>query len=77
MKNQNTKARLRNGLCGLSILAAMCATGCQVDIAGQVHPSPHYHSDDVQYFAPGSEFPLQVEASRMKAYNAQQQLQGR
>lgn len=64
-------ARLRNLLCGLGLFAALSATGCQVDVGGQTLPSAFWQSDDVQYFAPGTEFPLSREAAAMKAYNAQ------
>ncbi len=59
----------------LSAAAVACAglTGCQVDIGGQTLPSPYYISDDVQYFAPGSEFPLAKEAASQKAYAAQRE----
>ena len=61
------------GVCG--ILAAITATGCQVTVGGQTLPSPYYHTDDVQYFAPGPEFVLSKEAAAQKAYNAEQKLQ--
>ncbi len=54
----------------LGLVAAMTATGCQVDIGGQIHPSPYYLGDDVQYFAPGSEMKLSNEAAQLKAYDA-------
>ena len=38
-------------------------TGCQVNVGGQTLPSPFYLDDDVQYFAPGPEFPLSREAA--------------
>jgi hypothetical protein len=38
-------------------------------------PSPYYLKDDVQYFAPGSEFKLSREAAAMKAYQADQAAQ--
>ena len=49
------------------------STGCQITVGGQTLPSPYYFSDDVQYFAPGSEFKLSKEAAAMKAYNTEQQ----
>jgi hypothetical protein len=52
-------------------------TGCQVTVGGQTLPSPYYIDDDVQYFAPGSEFKLSNEAAALKAYKAEQELQGR
>ncbi len=63
----------------LSAAAIACAglTGCQVDIGGQTLPSPYYIYDDVQYHAPGSEFPLAKEAAAQKAYAAQREQIGR
>ena len=58
---------LRCMLAFLVLSAALGVTGCQVDIGGQMHPSAHYMSDDVQYFAPGPEFKLANEAAAMKA----------
>ena len=46
-------------------------TGCQSQIGGQTLPSPHYLTDDVQYFAPTGEMKLQREAAVMQEYNAQ------
>ncbi len=53
-------------LLGLVALAALGVTGCQVDIGGQIHPSPYYLDDDVQYFQKGPEFKLAREAAAMK-----------
>ncbi len=39
------------------------SSGCQVNVGGQTLPSPFYLDDDVQYFAPGPEFPLSQEAA--------------
>ena len=58
-------------VCGVG-LAALSATGCQVQVGGQTLPSPYYLDDDVQYFAPGTEFKLPKEAAAMKAYEADQ-----
>lgn len=58
-------------------LTATCLTGCQVDVGGQTLPSAYYLNDDVQYFAPGPENKLSREAAAMKAYRADQALQGR
>ena len=57
-------------LLGVSLLATLSATGCQVDIGGQTLPSPYYMSDDVQYFPPGHEFKLANEAAAMAADRA-------
>jgi hypothetical protein len=37
-----------------------------VEYAGQTLPSPYYHSDDIQYYAPGPEFKLAREAAAMQ-----------
>jgi hypothetical protein len=67
---KNSQRALKNLLGSLGIIAALTATGCQVDIGGQLHPSPYYLSDDVQYFPAGSEFKLSNEAAQMKAFDA-------
>lgn len=56
---------------GLALVSV--ATGCQVQVGGQTLPSPWYHTDDVQYFAPGPEFKLTREAAAMKAYKAEEE----
>ena len=68
---------LRSVLVGLGLVAAVGATGCQVDVGGQTLPSPYYMSDDVQYFAPGAEFKLAREAAAMKAASQEQELMQR
>lgn len=55
-------------------VAAIASTGCQIDVAGQTLPSPHYVYDDIQIYPKGAEFKLQNEADAMKAYKAEQQL---
>jgi hypothetical protein len=62
-------------LCGLGFTATLL-TGCQVDVGGQTLPSPYYLNDDVQYFGPGPENKLSRENAAMKAYRADQALQG-
>ncbi len=42
---------------GLAVLGLVASTGCQVEYAGMTLPSGKYFQDDVQYFAPGPEFP--------------------
>ncbi len=42
---------------GLAFAALLGSTGCQVEYAGMTLPSGKYFHDDVQYFAPGPEFP--------------------
>jgi hypothetical protein len=66
---------LRSVLAGLGLLVVLGVTGCQVDVGGQTLPSPYYLTDDVQYFAPGPEFPLSREAAALKAAQAEQALQ--
>lgn len=61
---------------GALIAGALGSTGCQITAGGQLLPSPYYIDDDVQYFGPGSEFKLQQEAAAIKAFNADQALQG-
>jgi hypothetical protein len=58
-------------LCSLGLLMVLCATGCQVNLAGQTLPSPYWLFDDVQYFAPGTEFKLQKEAAQLQAHSSQ------
>ena len=77
MKSNRSKGWMHAVLCGLGLAAALSATGCQVSVSGQTLPSPFYTQDDVQYFAPGPEFKLTQEAAMMKAYNTDQQLEGR
>ncbi len=75
MKVKSSAAWFHAALCGCGLLAALSTTGCQVTVGGQTLPSPYYHTDDVQYFAPGPEFILSKEAAAQKAYNAEQKLQ--
>jgi hypothetical protein len=56
----------RTGLLVLAVLVAVGATGCQVDIGGQVHPSGYYMSDDVQLFTAGPEFKHANEAAALR-----------
>ena len=69
------QSRLRAALLGTAMAVSMGLTGCQVDVGGQLLPSPYYLSDDVQYFAPGSEFPAAAEAAAQQQYAAEQALQ--
>lgn len=67
MISGNLAKRLLGGaLIGLGLLGLGGLWGCQVDVGGQTLPSPYYMQDDVQYFAPGSEFRLAREAAAMK-----------
>ncbi len=76
MKSNHSRGWVHAMLCGAVLATAVTATGCQVSVNGQTLPSPYYIYDDVQYFPPGPEFKLSEEAALMKAYNADQQLQG-
>ncbi len=76
--NSSTKRRpLRSILAGLVLFGCLGAIGCQSDFSGQTLPNPDYMSDDVQYFAPGSEFKLANEAAAMKAQSEEAALQNR
>lgn len=55
----------------LAVVGLSLLTGCQSQIGGQTLPSPHYLTDDVQYFAPTGEMKLQREAAVMQEYQAQ------
>ena len=65
----------RTGLLGLAMVVAIGATGCQVDIGGQVHPSPYYMSDDVQLFTAGPEFQHSNEAAALRQQAQEEALQ--
>ena len=70
MSDKKNHVALR--LCTVIAIAGLgLFTGCQSQIGGQTLPSPHYLTDDVQYFAPTSEMKLQREAAVMQEYNAQ------
>ncbi len=68
MSEKTAQSAARRGLCGLALLASLAATGCQVDVAGQTLPSPFWHQDDVQWFAPGPEMKVEREAQAQQAY---------
>ena len=57
----------------LAVVDLSALTGCQSQIGGQTLPSPHYLTDDVQYFAPTGEMKLQREAAVMQEYKAQRE----
>lgn len=63
MSSENRKNGWQHLACCAALFASLAATGCQVNVGGQTLPSPYYLSDDVQYFAPGPEFPLAREAN--------------
>ena len=71
MKTNRPNTLFRALLLGCGI-TALGATGCQSHIGGQILPSPYYIEDDVQYFAPGPEFPLSEEAAAQQAYKGDQ-----
>ena len=75
MKPEAAKRWLSSVLCAFGLLASISSSGCQVSVGGQTLPSPYYLTDDVQYYAPGTEFKLSREAAAMKAYKAEQELQ--
>ena len=54
------------------VLAAMASIGCQVDVGGQTLPSPHYLTDDIQFFPAGPEFPLSNEAAVLRERRGQE-----
>jgi hypothetical protein len=70
----NTRGLTHAAICGLGMAIAISSTGCQVSVGGQLLPSPYYLDDDVQYFAPGSEFQLPREAAALQTYAAEQQI---
>lgn len=64
----NKTLRPSLGVAALVLAAAgVASTGCQVDVGGQMLPSPYYLKDDVQYYEPGPEFKLANEAAALKA----------
>ncbi len=75
--NANNSMHWTKAVCLGVGLVALSATGCQSHIAGQTLPSPYYLTDDVQYFAPGSENKLAHESAAMKAFDADQAAQGK
>ena len=74
MKTTGMTNRLKAAICGIVLVLAVCGTGCQVSIGGQTLPSGYYLDDDVQYFAPGTEFKLPREAAALKAAAAEEAL---
>ena len=60
--------RRRTVRAGVAILGLLASTGCQVEYAGMTLPSGKYMHDDVQYFAPGPDFPYaNTQAATMRA----------
>ena len=62
---------MRGIVAGLAIGGCVVATGCQANYTGQVLPSPWYLKQDVQFFAPGPEFPLTNQAADIDARRAE------
>jgi len=55
---------------GLGLFGAFGSIGCQVEQSGMLLPSPRYLSDDVQYFAPGPDFPFANEEAALEEAQA-------
>ncbi len=75
MTTSNKPTWLRAAFGGIGLALLVSSVGCQVSTGGQTLPSAYYMSDDVQYFAPGTEFKLSNEAAAMNAFKAEQNLQ--
>lgn len=76
MATSNRQHSLANRLmCGIVLAMGVSAVGCTVNTGGQTLPSGYYLSDDVQYFAPGPEFPLQNEAAAQQLRKAEAEAQ--
>ncbi len=75
MNGKSWVRRVYAVLCGVVLLSAVTSTGCQITEAGQTLPSPWYIHDDVQYYAPGTEFKLPREAAAQQAAKADAILQ--
>lgn len=56
---------VRITLVGIGLLGTFSSLGCQVDIAGMTLPSGRYLKDDVQYRAPGPDFPFANEEAAL------------
>jgi hypothetical protein len=52
-------------LAAAGLVGALGSVGCQVDMYGMTLPSPRYLKDDVQYFAPGHDFPFANEEAAL------------
>lgn len=52
------RPRRRFGWAALAASVMVGSVGCQAEYAGMTLPSGKYMYDDVQYFAPGPDFPL-------------------
>ena len=58
MHTPKSKRTIGLKLAAAALPGVALLTGCQAEYAGQTLPSPWYLTDDVQYYAPGSEFKL-------------------
>ncbi|MEK6247247.1 MAG: hypothetical protein N2C12_03650 [Planctomycetales bacterium] len=67
----NRRSRFTQFAYGIGLTALLFGTGCQVNVGGQTLPSPYYLQDDIQYFAPGPEFPLANEAAAQQVRQAE------
>lgn len=67
MATSVVRGSLRWASLSMALAACVGLVGCQVDVGGQTLPSPYWLNDDVQYFAPGTEFRLSREAAAMQA----------
>lgn len=71
---KNTMCKLSGIAGGLVVCAlAVSSTGCQSTVGGQTLPSPHYLTDDIQYFPKGPEFRLTNAVRRQEEYRLQQE----
>jgi len=73
---KDTRRGMKWTAAALLLAASLSSTGCQITAGGQTLPSADYMNDDVQYFAPGSEFKLMREAAALQAFKAEQRSQG-
>jgi hypothetical protein len=70
--SQTRSGRRLTLLASVAVLGLIPATGCQVEYAGMTLPSGKYMRDDVQYFAPGPDFPwANTQAATQRARMAQ------
>lgn len=74
MKSKSYIKTLQLTACGFCLAIGCFATGCQISVGGQLLPSAHYMTDDLQYFPPSAEFKLQNEANALENYKAEQAL---
>lgn len=56
--SKGDRAGRRAWWAGLAACGLAATVGCQAEYAGMTLPSGKYMYDDVQYFAPGPDFPL-------------------